>query len=159
MYNHAPPGYICPFCLLIRGIENPDTQLKQTDIVFQSAEATALMATRNWPNNPGHVLVISNRHFENIYDLPVPVSIEIYSLSRRIAIAMKTEYGCDGITLQQSNEPARDQQIWHYHLHVITRYHNDDFRGARKESFPVDLRAIHARKLMLQLENKQEANL
>jgi histidine triad (HIT) family protein len=148
MYNHAPTDYVCPFCLLVKGIENSATQLKQTDIVFQTGEATALMATRKWPNNPGHVLIIPNQHFENIYDLPIPASTEIHSLSRRIALAMKAVYECDGIMFQQNNEPAGDQQIWHYHLHVIARYYNDDFQSAQKESFPADLRASHARKLI-----------
>ena len=154
MYNHAPPGYVCPFCLLVRRMENPDTQLKQTDIVFQTTEATAVMATRKWPNNPGHVLIIPNRHYENIYDLPVAAAVEIHLLSQRIAMVMKAEYCCDGITLQQSNEPAGDQRIWHYHLHVIARYNNDDFHHAQKESFSPDLRAEHAQKLRDWLEKK-----
>jgi histidine triad (HIT) family protein len=31
-----------------------------------------------WPNNPGHVPVVPNRHFENIYDLPAPIAMEIH---------------------------------------------------------------------------------
>jgi histidine triad (HIT) family protein len=156
MHNHAPAGYICPFCLLIQGIENSNTQLKQTDIVFQTVEATACMATRKWRNNPGHVLVVPNRHFENIYDLPAPIAMEIHSLSRRIALSMKAEYGCDGITTWQSNEPAADQQIWHYHLHVMARYHMDDFRSLTREPYAPELRGEHARKLRNQIKSHKE---
>lgn len=156
MYNHAPAGYICLLCLLIQRVESSDTQLKQTDIVFQDGEVTAFMATRKWPNHPRHVLVIPNRHFENIYDLPVPLSTGIHSLSRAIALAMKAEYGCDGVTLKQSNEPAGDQQIWHYHLHVIARYTNDDLHGAQKEPFPPAERAEYARKLRVWFDGQKE---
>ena len=90
MYMHAPPGYICPFCLLIQGKENEQTQLKQTDIVFQTADITVFMATRKWPNNGGHVLIIPNEHFENIYELPLHLSSEIHALSRNIALAMES---------------------------------------------------------------------
>jgi len=69
MYNHAPTDYVCPFCCLIQGIPNKISQLKQTDIVYQTDSVTAIMATRRWPNNQGHVLVIPNQYFENIYDL------------------------------------------------------------------------------------------
>lgn len=32
IYNHAPEGYTCPFCLLVSGIENEDVHSKQADI-------------------------------------------------------------------------------------------------------------------------------
>ena len=35
MYNHAPSGYVCPFCLIAKGIENENINTKQNDIIFQ----------------------------------------------------------------------------------------------------------------------------
>jgi histidine triad (HIT) family protein len=116
-------------------------------IVLQTAEITAFMATRKYPNNQGHVLIIPNEHFENIYDLPLALSSKIHALSRDIAWAMKAEYQCDGILLRQHNEPAGDQHIWHYHLHVIPRYQNDDFHNTQKVPFETAERARYARKL------------
>ena len=147
MYNHASEKYICPFCTLVQGIENDYTQLKQSDIVIQTVDTMAFMATRKWPNNQGHVLVIPNKHFENIYDLPLSLSSEIHKLARNIALAMKSEYKCDGIMLRQHNEPAGDQHIWHYHLHVIPRYENDDIHSVHKMPFPVGERFKYAQKL------------
>ena len=147
MYNHASPEYLCPFCLLVQGKDSPESQLKSTDIVFQTAGVTAFMATRKYPNNQGHVLVIPNKHFENIYDLPVDISAKVHALSRDVALAMKTEYQCDGIMLRQQNEPAGDQSIWHYHLHVIPRYQNDNFHSAQRSPFEVDERAEYAQRL------------
>lgn len=147
MYNHAPPDYVCPFCSLIQGREEIQGQLKQTDIVFQTTDVTAFMATRKYPNNQGHVLIVPNEHFENIYDLPLALSSKIHALSRDIALAMKAEYPCDGIMLRQHNEPGGDQNIWHYHLHVIPRYQNDNFHNAQKSPFEADERAEYAQKL------------
>ena len=147
MHNHAPAKYVCPFCLLVQGKESVEGQLRQTDIVFQTADVTAFMATRKYPNNPGYVLIIPNQHFENIYDLPADISSNIHVLSRTIALAMKSEYHCDGIMLRQHNEPAGDQNIWHYPLHVIPRYQNDDFHNTQKRQFEVNERAQYARNL------------
>lgn len=147
MYNHAPSNYLCPFCLLIKGKESTESQLQQTDIVFQNTDVTAFIATRKYPNNKGHVLIIPNEHFENIYDLPTQLLSKIHVLSREIALAMKSEYPCDGIMLRQHNEPAGDQNIWHYHLHVIPRYHHDNFYHVQKLPFEVDERARYAQKL------------
>jgi histidine triad (HIT) family protein len=147
MYTHAPLEYVCPFCLLAQGKESVQTQLKQTDIVFQSADVTAFMATKKYPNNQGHVLIIPTEHFENIYDLPLDISAKIHAVSRDVSLAMKSGYHCDGIMLRQHNEPAGDQNIWHYHLHVIPRYNNDDFHNAQKSSFDFEERAQYAQKL------------
>ena len=147
MYNHASPEYICPYCLLVQGKENNQILLKQTDIVFQTADSTAFIATRKLTNNQGHVLIIPNEHFENIFDLPLVLSQQIHSLTRDIALAMKAEYQCDGITIRQHNEPAGDQHIWHYHLHVIPRYQNDDFHNAQRVPFEANERAKYAQKL------------
>lgn len=147
MYNHASPEYLCPFCLLVLGQESTETQLEQTDVVFHTADVTAFMATRKYPDNQGHVLVVPNEHFENIYDLPVDISAKVHALSRDVALAMKSEYQCDGIMLRQHNEPAGDQNIWHYHLHVIPRYQNYDFHNTQKCSFEVESRAEYAHRL------------
>ena len=147
MYHHAPAGYICPFCLLVQGKESIQSQLNQTDIVIQTADTTAFMATRKFPNNQGHVLIVPNEHFENIYDLPLELSSKVHVLSRDVALAMKSEYQCDGILIRQHNEPAGDQNIWHYHLHVIPRYQNDNFSSTQKIPFEADERAKCAQKL------------
>ena len=133
--------------MLVQDRGNAGNLLKRTDIVLRARDVTALMATRKYPGNPGHVLIIPNEHFENIYDLPLALSSKIHALSREIALAMKSEYSCDGIVLRQHNEPAGDQNIWHYHLHVIPRFQNDDFQNAQKVAFEVSERAVYAQTL------------
>ena len=66
MYRHALDDYICPFCLLIRGIENEHVYSNLEDIVYQDEAVTALITSHQWPNNKGHVIIIPNEHFENI---------------------------------------------------------------------------------------------
>jgi histidine triad (HIT) family protein len=147
MYNHAPQGYVCPYCLFVQGRPNDLVPLAASDIVARTGRLTAFIATRKWTNNPGHVLIIPNEHFENIFDLPASLAEEIQTLTQSIALAMKAEYRCDGITIRQQNEPAGDQHIWHYHLHVIPRYENDDFNNSRRVPFEASERAIFAEKL------------
>lgn len=105
------------------------------------------MAARRFPNNQGHVLVIPNPHFENIYDLPVKFTSPIQELARAVAFAMKATYHCDGILIRQHNEPDGGQHIWHYHLHIIPRYENDDFYRGQKQAFPRSERAAYAQML------------
>lgn len=77
--------------------------------------------------NEGHVIIVPNKHFENIYDLPPDLGHQIFDIAQKISLAIKEAYQCDGITLRQNNEPAGDQHAFHYHLHVFPRYNNDNF--------------------------------
>ena len=69
-YTHAPDGYICPFCLVVKGIENEQVATKQQGVVFRDGEVTAFISSHWWPGNHGHALVIPNEHIENIYTMP-----------------------------------------------------------------------------------------
>lgn len=37
MYNHAPEGYICPFCQIAKGKENEQISTKQNDIIYDDS--------------------------------------------------------------------------------------------------------------------------
>lgn len=123
MFNHEPAGYQCPFCRWLAGGE--DQLGGPRDVVRRTDLATAFVSPRWWPNNLGHVLVIPNAHHENLYDLPPEYGHAIHDLVRDIAIAIRTTYGCDGISTRQHNEPDGSQDVWHLHVHVFPRYHRD----------------------------------
>jgi histidine triad (HIT) family protein len=122
-FNHEPDNYPCPFCSLLKGHE--DEFATQGDIVYQNEFATAKIAPKWWVNNPGHVLVVPNEHYENIYDIPEEIMGEVYKVAQKIAIAMRSTYNCDGTSTRQHNEPAGNQDVWHFHVHVFPRYEGD----------------------------------
>jgi histidine triad (HIT) family protein len=147
MFNHEPPGYRCPFCTLAAGGE--DELTTQQDVVRRTADALAFVASRWWPNNQGHVLVVPTEHHENLYDLPPTAGHAVHDLVREIAIAIRSTYDCEGVSTRQHNEPAGYQDAWHYHVHVFPRYDGDLLYNTRH--LPTDAtaaqRAPYARKL------------
>jgi histidine triad (HIT) family protein len=159
MYNHAPDQYTCPFCLLVQGIENEHVLSARSDIVYQDSRVTALVGSHQWPNNHGNVLIFPNEHFENIYDLPADYAADIHRVARMVAIALKMSYGCDGVSTRQHNEPAGNQDVWHYHLHVTPRYGNDDFYTTHREWMATDQRAMHAEKIRRGLAGSLESGM
>lgn len=124
MHNHEPAGYKCPMCLLASGEGSEYNKLD--DVVYQDERILAYIAPKWWVNNPGNVIVVPKEHIENIYDIDSVTLSEVYALGKRIAIAMKTSYGCDGVSFRQHNEPAGNQNVWHFHLHVFPRWEGDD---------------------------------
>ena len=126
MHKHAPAAYVCPFCLVVAGHEGPPASTLQADVVHRDELVTAFVASDWRSNNPGHVLVIPNRHYENIYELPLEEGGRLHAVTRKVALAMKRSYRCDGVSTAQHNEPAGNQDVWHHHVHAIPRYVGDD---------------------------------
>lgn len=147
MYNHAPDHYCCPFCLIATQQTHASIETSPHDIVFASDQATAFISSRWWPHNPGHVIIIPNQHYENIYDLPLSAATAIHALAREIALAMKQQYQCPGISTRQHNEPAGNQDVWHYHLHVFPRYHDDQLYLTDRRRTTAEERQPHALQL------------
>lgn len=135
MYNHAPADYRNPFKKLADGdfgdIKNDEDRIFYSDDVI-----TAFVSSMCWPGNEGNVLIIPNEVYENLYDIPDEVLAHIQIFSKKVAIAMRKTYGCDGVSLRQHNEPAGDQEVWHYHLHVFPRYNGDDLYIRHNEKTP-----------------------
>src|SRR5690625_1712233 len=125
IYWHKPEGYECPFCRIVSGIDKNNKGTKQRDVIYQNKYVTAFIASKWWPNNKGHVLVVPNKHFENIYELPSGAAAEIHRVAQMTALAMKSIYICDGIYTRQHNEPAGNKDVWHYILIVYHRYEYD----------------------------------
>ncbi len=147
MFNHEPKGYDCPFCPLINGKDYGYNQ--QKDIIYKNKYTTAFIAPKWWVNNPGSVIVISNKHYENIYDIPDQVIGEIYKTVKKIAIAIKKTYKSDGISTRQHNEPEGNQDVWHFHAHVFPRYTGDNLyqNHSQKRWVTSEEKAIYANKL------------
>lgn len=156
-FGNAPQKYTCPFCLLAGGFECSWVSSRRSDMVLEDERLMAFICARQWPNNKGHVLVVPRRHYENIYDLPVDLGGEVHAMARRIAIAMKYVYRCDGISTRQHNELHGGQEVWHYHLHVFPRYADDRLYETKKGVvMPVEERAEYAELLRFFLADGQQ---
>lgn len=150
--SHAPATYRCPFCAIVRGEERPDVATKHGDVVLRTEQITAFVASHQWPNNPGHVLVIPNDHFENLYVLPSHLARPIQDMSQTIARALKTAFKCPGTSTRQHNEPAGGQNVWHYHVHIFPRFDSDNLYGSRRQRIAEEDRATQAELIRSVLE-------
>lgn len=122
--RYQPDDYVCPFCGLLAGrfdeLNDPD------DIVARQSLAYARVSPMCWVDHPGNALVVPTDHVENLYRFTLAQTTAVFDLVRRVAIAMRASYGCDGVSIRQHNEPAGDQDVWHMHVHVLPRYAGDD---------------------------------
>src|SRR5687768_2734499 len=103
MFSHAPVDYDCPFCRLARG--ESTSRSSQDDVIWRDEDVTGFISADWWPNNHGHVLIVPNQHFENIYELPPELGTPIQRLAQRVALAFKELYASGGVSTRQHNEP------------------------------------------------------
>ena len=155
MYNHTPENYKCPICIALKGIENEDTLIRQSDIIYKDELVTAFISSFFIGINLGHIIIVPNEHFENIYDLPTNYSSRISEVVQKMALALKKSYQAEGITTLQNNEPAGNQHAFHYHFHIFPRYKNDDLHKnmLNKKSTTQEERLPFAVKLKAELTN------
>ncbi len=85
----------------------------------------AFVSPKWWEQNVGHVIVVPSAHFETLYEIPEDALAAVYATAKRVAVALKSEYGCDGTSTRQHNDAAAGQEVPHLHVHVFPRYADD----------------------------------
>ena len=73
------------------------------------------------PRAPGHTLVVPKKPARTIIDITPDDLIAVVRATQKIARAAMTAFAADGITIQQFNEPAGGQVVFHLHVHMIPR--------------------------------------
>ncbi len=74
------------------------------------------------PRSPGHLLVIPKQPARNILDCDATSLSAVTAAVQKLARAAKAALDADGVTIQQFNETAGGQEIFHLHFHVLPRF-------------------------------------
>jgi len=101
-----------PFAKILRG-EFPSYK------VYENGHVLAFLDIM--PRSPGHTLVIPKAPARNILDVSPEDFAHVARAAHKIARAAMTAFDADGITVQQFNEPAGGQVVFHLHMHVMPR--------------------------------------
>ncbi len=74
------------------------------------------------PRADGHFLVIPKAPVRNILDADDTVVANVYATVAKLSRVALKAFSADGVTIQQFNEPAGGQVVFHMHVHVIPRF-------------------------------------
>lgn len=106
----------CIFCKIVKG-EIPATKIYENDKIVAFLDIA--------PVNPGHALVVSKKHFENLLSTPNEILAEMILKSKIIAKAIVDGLGIKGFNLAINNGKVAGQVVFHVHFHIIPRYEGD----------------------------------
>ena len=73
------------------------------------------------PRAPGHTLVIPKSPARNLLDVKPDDLAHFMRVVQKISAAAMKVFDADGLTLQQFNEAAGGQVVFHLHVHIIPR--------------------------------------
>ena len=106
----------CIFCKIANG-EIPSTTVYEDDdfrVILDLSPATK-----------GHALILPKEHYANLYELPDEAASKVLIVAKNVVAKMTKALGCDGYNLVQNNGEAAGQTVFHFHMHLIPRYKED----------------------------------
>jgi histidine triad (HIT) family protein len=127
----------CIFCQIIEG-RAPCAKIDE--------DATTFTFLDLFPVAEGHSLVVTKSHFENLFEASNAELAGVIASSKRVADAIRATIAPDGLGVFQLNGAAAGQTVFHYHMHLIPRWHGQGFAlHSRVRGDDAALRATAAR--------------
>ena len=78
------------------------------------------------PASKGHALILPKDHYANLYELPEELASKALVVAKKVITKMTEIVECDGYNVLQNNGEAAGQTVFHFHMHLIPRYKEDD---------------------------------
>ncbi len=114
--------------------------------VYEDDKALAFLDIM--PRAPGHTLVLPKAPARNILDVAADDLAHVVKVAQKIAKGCHDgALGADGVTLQQFNEGAGGQVVFHLHVHVIPRKTGVAMKPPASEKEKPEVLAEQAKKL------------
>jgi histidine triad (HIT) family protein len=109
----------CVFCGILAGT-------LESSMVYRDAACAAFLTIQ--PINPGHLLVVPNRHAASLAELEPQTGARMFQAAQLLAAALRgSGLRCEGINLFLADGAAAMQEVFHVHLHVLPRFKDDNF--------------------------------
>ena len=113
--------------------------------VYEDDKALAFLDIM--PRSPGHTLVLPKAPARNILDVGADDLAHVMTVAQKISKAIMIAFEADGVTIQQFNEGAGGQVVFHLHVHIIPRKTGVAMKPPASEKEKPELLAEHAKKL------------
>ncbi len=113
--------------------------------VYEDDKALAFLDIM--PRSPGHTLVLPKAAARNILDASPDDLAHVFKVAKMVAQGAMKAFEADGITVQQFNEGAGGQVVFHLHVHIIPRKAGSPMKPPASEKEKPDVLAENAKKL------------
>ena len=107
----------CGFCRIVTGE-------KESWTVYEDNLVKAFLDIN--PASEGHTLIISKKHYKNIYDIPENILKRIIVVTKKLAEAYIPALNVKGVNILHASGKEAQQSVFHFHIHLVPRHPNDE---------------------------------
>lgn len=107
----------CIFCKLANG-DIP------TATLYEDEDFRVILDAN--PASKGHALILPKEHYANLYELDDALAAKALVLAKKMVTKLTDILGCDGYNVVQNNGETAGQTVFHFHIHLIPRYKDDN---------------------------------
>ena len=109
----------CIFCKIVKG-DIPCAK------IFEDEKVVSFLDIG--PANKGHALIVTKEHYETLLDVSDEVLCDLMNKAKKIARAMSSALGAEGINILMNNKKVAGQLVPHAHVHIIPRFNGDGIK-------------------------------
>ena len=113
--------------------------------IYEDADTFGFMDIM--PRGDGHCLVIPKTPSRNILDADTSSLATLIASVQKVSRAVVKAFSADGVTVQQFNEPAGGQVVFHLHFHIIPRFDGVALKPHTGQMEKPDILAANADKI------------
>ncbi|MDF2535792.1 MAG: hypothetical protein K0R18_1951 [Bacillales bacterium] len=107
----------CIFCKIANG-EIPAKKIFENEFVVAFLDLSQV--------TEGHTLVVPKKHVQDVFSLTPEIAQEIFKVVPEVAKAIKTSLNPMGLNILNNNGSFAGQSVFHYHVHLIPRFDEND---------------------------------
>ncbi len=123
----------CIFCKIINK-EIP------SNIVYEDDKVIAILDISQ--ATKGHTLVIPKCHAENIFEIKEEDLAYLMTIVKKLSVKIVDKLGATGVNIVNNNGGSAGQSVNHFHIHILPRYDNDNFKIYFQENNDIDLKEV-----------------
>jgi histidine triad (HIT) family protein len=107
----------CTFCEIVNGRLPADVVYENDNIIcFLPKEIEVY----------GHTVVVPKEHFADLYDIPDKILDELIRACKKITLSYKDKINATGMNLMHASGKDGEQSVFHFHIHLLPRFSNDN---------------------------------
>lgn len=77
----------------------------------------------------GHTLVVPKKACKDIFELDEETAAHLFKIVVRVSNAIKKAFNPIGLNTLNNNGSFASQSVFHFHMHILPRYEDDDLKN------------------------------
>lgn len=107
----------CIFCQIVKN-EAKSWKVYETKNVYAFLDIH--------PVNEYHTLIITKKHYENIFDIPEKELKQVISVIKKLVDLYHEKLGMKNVQIINSSGVEAQQDVFHVHFHIVPRKNGDN---------------------------------